>query len=208
MWRESEIVVSALLLSLSVVSSVPAKKPKPTPCAPDRYLLPSGISSLTGDSSTESVPLVLGTGQSSLGSCALKSGKAKANKKGITTLVAKSPPGTTCNGFKKVREGHAAGRLSVRHRQGESEEVPAADASGEPGSFAAMRESTRPPGSSATAPDAPRPPLATAAARASRIPPRPPRRRLLPAPSLPPARPARRRPPPRSSASAWTSTRS
>ena len=102
MWRKSEIVVSALLLSLSVVSPVPAKKPKPTPCPPDRYLLPSGISSLTGDPSTESVPLVLGTGQSSLGSCTLKSGKAKANKKGITTLVAKSPPGTTCNGFKKV----------------------------------------------------------------------------------------------------------
>jgi hypothetical protein len=102
MWGKSEIVVSALLLSLSVVSPAPAKKPKPTPCPPDRYLLPSGISSLTGDPSTEPVPLVLGSGQSSLGSCTLKSGKAKANKKGITTIIAKSPPGTTCNGFKKV----------------------------------------------------------------------------------------------------------
>ena len=102
MWCKSEIVVSALLLSLSVASPALAKKPKPTPCPPDRYLLPSGISSLTGDPSSGSVPLVLGSGQSSLGSCTLKSGKAKANKKGITTLVAKSPPGTTCNGFKKV----------------------------------------------------------------------------------------------------------
>lgn len=102
MWGKSEIVVSALLLSLSVAAPALAKKPKPTPCPPDRYLLPSGISSLTGDPSSESVPLVLGSGQSSLGSCTLKSGKAKANKKGITTLIAKSPPGTTCNGFKKV----------------------------------------------------------------------------------------------------------
>jgi cysteine-rich repeat protein len=102
MWGKSEIVVSALLLSLSVGSPALAKKPKPTPCPPDRYLLPSGISSLTGGTSGESVPLVLGSGQSSLGSCTLRSGKAKANKKGITTIVAKSPPGTTCNGFKKV----------------------------------------------------------------------------------------------------------
>jgi cysteine-rich repeat protein len=103
MWGKSEIVVSALLLSLSLLASPAlAKKPKPTPCPPDRYLLPSGISSLTGDPSSESVPLVLGSGQSSLGSCTLKSGKARANKKGMTTLVAKSPPGTTCNGFKKV----------------------------------------------------------------------------------------------------------
>jgi hypothetical protein len=102
MWGKSEIVVSALLLSLSVASPALAKKPKPTPCPPDRYLLPSGISSLTGDSGTEDVPLVLGSGQSSLGSCSLKSTKSKANKKGITTIIAKSPPGTTCNGFKKV----------------------------------------------------------------------------------------------------------
>jgi cysteine-rich repeat protein len=102
MWGKSEIVVSALLLSLSVTSPALAKKPKPTPCPPDRYLLPSGISSLTGDPSSESVPLVLGSGQSNLGSCTLKSGKAKANKKGITTVLAKSPPHTTCNGFKKV----------------------------------------------------------------------------------------------------------
>ena len=88
MWGKSEIVVSALLVSLSVAAPALAKKPKPTPCPPDRYLLPSGISSLTGDPSSESGPLVLGSGQSSLGSCTLISGKAKANKKGITTLIA------------------------------------------------------------------------------------------------------------------------
>src|SRR5262249_24748499 len=101
MWGKSEIVVSALLVSLSVAAPALAKKPKPIPCPPDRYLLPSGISSLTGDRGSESIPRVLGS-QASLGSCTLKSGKAKANKKGITTLIAKSPPGTTCNGFKKV----------------------------------------------------------------------------------------------------------
>src|SRR5262245_3447310 len=99
MWSKSEIVVSALLLSLTVANLALAKKPKPTPCPPNRYLLPSGISSLTGDSSSDAVPLVLGNGQSSLGSCTLKSGKAKANKKGITTIVARS---SNCNGFKKV----------------------------------------------------------------------------------------------------------
>jgi hypothetical protein len=102
MWGKSEIAASALLLSLVAATPALAKKPKPTPCPPDRYLLPAGISSLTGDSSSELVPFVLQSGQSSLGSCSLKSGNLKANKKGITTLVAKSPPHTTCNGFKKV----------------------------------------------------------------------------------------------------------
>jgi hypothetical protein len=96
-------VVSALLVSVSLVGLAEAKKPKPTPCPPDRYLLPASIGTLTGDTASE-IPLVLQPGQAALGSCTLKAGKFKVNKKGVTKVVAKSPPKTTCGpgAFKKV----------------------------------------------------------------------------------------------------------
>jgi hypothetical protein len=96
-------VVSALLMSLALLGLAGAKKPKPTPCPPDRYLLPASIGTLTGDTASE-IPLVLQPGQSSLGSCTLTAGKFKVNKKGVTKVVAKSPPKTTCGpgNFKKV----------------------------------------------------------------------------------------------------------
>src|SRR5215813_6570716 len=96
-------VISALLISVSLIGLAGAKKPKPTPCSPDRYLLPASIGTLTGDTAPE-IPLVLQPGQSALGSCTLNTKRFKANKKGITTVIAKSPPGTTCGpgNFKKV----------------------------------------------------------------------------------------------------------
>jgi hypothetical protein len=95
--------VSALLVSVALVGAAAAKKPKPTPCPPDRYLLPASIGTLTGDTAPE-IPLVLQPGQSALGSCTLNAGKFKVNKKGVTKVVAKSLPKTTCGpgNFKKV----------------------------------------------------------------------------------------------------------
>jgi hypothetical protein len=100
---KSRFLVSALLVSVALVGPAGAKKPKPTPCPPDRYLLPASIGTLTGDTASE-IPLVLQPGQSALGSCTLNAKPFKANKKGITTIVAKSPPHTTCGpgSFKKV----------------------------------------------------------------------------------------------------------
>ena len=69
-------VVSALLVSVSLIGLAGAKKAKPTPCPPDHYLLPASIGTLTGDTASE-IPLVLQPGQSSLGSCALNVGKFK-----------------------------------------------------------------------------------------------------------------------------------
>src|SRR5262245_55154465 len=96
-------VVSALLVSVSLLGLAGAKKPKPTPCPPDHYFLPASIGTLTGDTGSD-IPLVLEPGQSSLGSCSLNVGKFKVNKKGVTKVVAKSPPKTTCGpgNFKKV----------------------------------------------------------------------------------------------------------
>src|SRR5262249_35668775 len=99
---KSHFVVSALLLSMAVAGLVMAKKPKPTPCPPDRYLLPAPLGSLTGDSGA-AIRLALQSGQSSLGSCSLTTGAFKATKKG-TNVVAKSPKGSTCgaNAYKNV----------------------------------------------------------------------------------------------------------
>jgi hypothetical protein len=98
-------LVSALFLmmSMALIGPAGAKKPRPTPCPPDRYLLPASIGTLTGDTAAE-IPLVLQPGQSSLGSCTLTVGKFKVSKKGVTKVVAKSPPKTTCGpgNFKKV----------------------------------------------------------------------------------------------------------
>src|SRR5262249_40792801 len=91
-----------LLLSLMCLGPALAKKPKPVPCPPGHYLLPAGLNALTGGPTSEPVPLALEPGQSTLGTCALSTGAFKANKKGITTVIAKSPKGTTCGGFKKV----------------------------------------------------------------------------------------------------------
>src|SRR5262249_61803969 len=110
------LVVSALLVSVSLIGLAGAKKPKPTPCPPDHYLLPASIGTLTGDTGSD-IPLVLQPGQSSLGSCSLSVGKVKVNKKGVTKVVGKSPPKTTCGpgNCKKVLvtqtthpDGHAA----------------------------------------------------------------------------------------------------
>ncbi len=96
-------VVSALVMSVALVGLADAKKPKPVPCQPDRYLLPASIGNLTGDAAPE-IPLVLQPGQSMLGSCPLTTRPFKANKKGVTTVIAKSPPGATCGpgSFKKI----------------------------------------------------------------------------------------------------------
>src|SRR5262249_58791103 len=98
------LVVSALLVSVSLIGLAGAKKPKPTPCPPDHYLLPASIGTLTGDTASE-IPLGLQPGQSSLGSCTLNVGKFKVNKKGVTKVVAQSPPTPTCGpgNFKKIR---------------------------------------------------------------------------------------------------------
>src|SRR5215831_6013306 len=88
-------VVSVLLVSVALMGVAAAKKHKPTPCPPDRYLLPASIGTLTGDTAAE-IPLMLQPGHSSLGSCTLNSKPFKANKKGVTTIIAKSPPGMTC----------------------------------------------------------------------------------------------------------------
>ena len=69
-------VVSALVMSVALVGLADAKKPKPTPCAPGRYLLPASIGNLTGDTAPE-IPLVLQPGQSMLGSCPLKAGSSR-----------------------------------------------------------------------------------------------------------------------------------
>jgi hypothetical protein len=100
-WR-SQVLLFASFLSLVCIWAAAAKKPKPVPCPPGHYLLPPGVSALTGDSASAPVPLALATGQSTLGSCTLATGAFKAKKKGITTVIAKSPKGTTCGGFKKV----------------------------------------------------------------------------------------------------------
>ena len=98
-----QFVVSAMLMSVALVGLAGAKKPKPVPCQPDRYLLPASIGNLTGDAAPE-IPLALQPGQSMLGSCPLITRPFKANKKGVTTVIAKSPPGATCGpgSFKKI----------------------------------------------------------------------------------------------------------
>jgi hypothetical protein len=100
-WRP-QVLLFAAFLSLVYIWAAAAKKPKPVPCPPGHYLLPAGVSALTGDSASEPVPLALQARQSTLGSCTLATGAFKANKKHITTVIAKSPKGTTCGGFKKV----------------------------------------------------------------------------------------------------------
>jgi hypothetical protein len=100
-WKP-QVLLFASFLSLVCIWAAAAKKPKPVPCPPGHYLLPAGVSALTGDSASEPVPLALQDGQSTLGSCTLATGAFKANKKHITTVIAKSPKGTTCGGFKKV----------------------------------------------------------------------------------------------------------
>jgi cysteine-rich repeat protein len=98
-----QFVVSALVMSVALVGLADAKKPKPVPCQPGRYLLPASIGNLTGDAAPE-IPLALQPGQSMLGSCPLTTRPFKASKKGVTTVIAKSPPGATCGpgSFKKI----------------------------------------------------------------------------------------------------------
>jgi cysteine-rich repeat protein len=97
MRRDRRRVAFAFLLSLSTLTwGASGRKAKPVTCPPDRYLLPTEVSALTGDTGSAWIPLLLRPGASTLGSCPLDTGRFKASKRGVTTVVARSLKGTTC----------------------------------------------------------------------------------------------------------------
>ena len=106
-------VVSALVMSVALVGSADAKKPKPIPCQPGRYLLPASIGTLTGDAGPE-YPAGVAAGSIDARLVPAQRGTFKANKKGVTTVVAKSPPGDHVwpGQLQEVLvDGHAAERV-------------------------------------------------------------------------------------------------